>query len=132
MDIKMIILHQQIPGARGYETSDLRVVPVSLVGLFSANEPALVQRLSFIPQRGRREVEDFGVNYGNRSSGRKGFFDEGMLYEVDPQLRRITPSQCYDNLFYDRDKIPFQRHFIVEASMDQIVEEFRREWGVGV
>ena len=128
MDINMITIYQQIPGARGYESSDLYTVGVSIVELFVSQEPALIQRLRFIQQLQRKEAEDFGVNYGTRSSGRKAFIDEETVYEVNSQLQRITSLRGYDNLFYDRDKIPFQRHFIVEASIDEILDEFGREW----
>ena|SRR3989338_4185888 len=123
----MIPLSQQRFGVLGYEPADLQSVDDSVVGLFVSDTPALLQRLRFIPQLGRTEAEDLGINYGTRSSGRKGFYFEGIAYEMNVSDRIITASLSPENLFYDRDKVPFNRHFITQASMDEILQEFQRE-----
>ncbi|MDO8656616.1 MAG: hypothetical protein Q7K45_05235, partial [Nanoarchaeota archaeon] len=73
-------IYQQIPGTGSYELSNLRYVAVSLTQLFLGDEPMFLQRLNSL------QPEDFGVNYGR---GQSAFVDSGMLYEINPLLRRI-------------------------------------------
>ncbi len=123
----MITLYQANPGARGYEQSDLHQVEEKVVPLFLSSEPALLQQLQFIKAVQRRDAVDIGINYGSKNEGRRGFYFAGILYELNTPSRIITASLEAQNLLYDRDKIPLSRHFLTEASMDDILAEFQRE-----
>ena len=122
--ITLPVYQQQLRG-EGYEQSNLTPVNESIIDILTSDEMGLIGQMRPDHLQRSRPVP-VGINYGEHYSIRpKSIVFEGVRYDIDTAQRSVTLSTS-DLLFtfWDQDKIPSNRHYIIEASLDEVLQEF--------
>ncbi|MBW3017401.1 hypothetical protein KY316_03425 [Candidatus Woesearchaeota archaeon] len=72
-------------------------------------------------------LKKVAINYGSmRHPPIRAVQWEDKQYNIDAESKTITQRPVMPRLFYDADKIELSRQFIVEGTIDDILEEFEK------
>ena len=122
--ITLPVYQQQLRG-EGYEQSNLTPVNESIIDILTSDEMGLIGQMRPDHLQRSRPVP-VGINYGEHYSIRpKSIVFEGVRYDIDVANKVIALSQRNPQpAFWDADKVPCDRHYIIEASLDEVLQEF--------
>ena len=107
-----------------YDLAQLNQVSDTVVQILTSSKAALLSRLQ--ERRGLLDFEDIGINPRAFPSECRGLRLNGIDYEIDKEQRQlIVVSDGLGNLFYNCDKIPRNRQFFFDESVNIVLEEFK-------
>ncbi|MBW2995000.1 hypothetical protein KY312_01490, partial [Candidatus Woesearchaeota archaeon] len=105
-----------------------REVSQSIVDILTSDEPSSLEQSDYDENFEGLETRSFGINYGTKKGDRspvlRGLQFEDLLFEIDKENKRIISHHASGQLFYDEDKIPVKNQFVIEGTLNDVLQKF--------